>query len=254
MSPNPAAPPGSWLRAYRTAPHARCRLVCLPHAGGAATFFKPWAERLPAGIDLFAVRYPGRQDRMAEPFAERMADLADGITADLLPLLDRPLALFGHSMGASVAYEVGVRLESRHGFVPRRLFVSGRQAPHIATTEDYEGYDDEELVEAVRALGDADGGALDLPGIRELVLPALRADFRLLRGYRPADPAKVAAPITAYAGLSDPGCPVPGARAWSELTLGGFALRVFPGDHFYLVPEQAALVADVGSRLAGESL
>jgi pyochelin biosynthetic protein PchC len=195
------------------------------------------------------VRYPGRQDRFVEPCVEQMGELADEITNSLLPLLDRPVALFGHSMGAAVAYEVAVRLEAQHGFTPTRLFVSGRQAPHLAANEESEGLSDDEFVSRIRALGHPDVGALDLPELRELFLPALRADFRLLGAYQPDEPAKLAAPITAYVGLSDPGCPVEGARAWSEVARGGFDLRVFPGDHFYLVPEQAALTADVAARL-----
>lgn len=238
-----------WLRGFRVLPAPRMRLVCLPHAGGAATFFQPWAAMMPPGVELYAVRYPGRQDRLDEPLLDDMAELADSVAAALAVLLDRPLALFGHSMGASVAYEVAVRLESRYGFTPARLLVSGRQAPHLAETEDYESSTDDELVAEIRALGNIDRGMLDLPEVRELILPALRADFRLLSAYRPAQPSKVETGIVAYTGLSDPGCPIVGARAWSELALGGFDLKVFPGGHFYLAEQRAALVADVVSRL-----
>jgi pyochelin biosynthetic protein PchC len=247
-----ATPPGSdrWLRGFRVLAAPRIRLVCLPHAGGAATFFQPWAALMPPGVELHAVRYPGRQDRLDEQCIDSMDELADAVTAALAPLLDRPLALFGHSMGASVAYEVAVRLESRHGFTAARLLLSGRQAPHLAQTENYEGRTDDELVAEIRALGNIDEGVLDLPAVRELILPALRADFRLISAYRPTQPSKVETGIVGYVGLSDPGCPIGGAKAWSELTLGGFDLKVFPGGHFYLVEQQAALVADVVSRLA----
>jgi surfactin synthase thioesterase subunit len=198
-----------------------------------------------------AVRYPGRLDRLSEPCVEDMGELADAVTDALVPLLDRPLSLFGHSMGSSVAYEVARRLETRHGFTPSQVFVSGRLAPHVAQhdDEDFDGSTDDALVASVRELGNGDGGAFDIPELREFILPALRADYRLINSYRPTNLVKIAAPLVGYAGLSDPGCPIDGMKAWSELTLGGFELRVFPGDHFFLVPERAAVLADLVPRL-----
>lgn len=242
---------GMWLRTYRAVPEPRHRLVCLPHAGGTAAFFHPWTELVPLGVELLAVRYPGRLDRLSEPFIEDMDELADAVADALVPLLDRPISLFGHSMGSSVAYEVALRLETRHGFTPSRVFVSGRLAPHVSQhdDEDFDHSTDDELVVAVRKLGNGDGGAFDIPELREFILPALRADYRLINTYRPTEPVKITAPMVGYAGLSDSGCPIDGMKAWSELTLGGFELRVFPGDHFFLVPEREALLADLGPRL-----
>lgn len=242
--------PDRWLRAYRPLTNPRLRLVCLPHAGGTANFFHPWAERVPPGVELLAVRYPGRQDRLDEPCVDRMDTLADAVTAALEPLLDRPLALFGHSMGAAVGYEVAVRLEQRHGAPPTRVFVSGREAPHLMRVPDLGRLGDDELIDEIRGLGDIDQGLLDDLDIRELILPSLRADYRLIGGYRPADPVKLSSPIVGYAGISDPGCAVESVRAWSELTTCGFDLRIFPGDHFYLVPGRVELLADLFRRLS----
>jgi pyochelin biosynthetic protein PchC len=222
--------------------------VCLPHAGGTASFFRSWTPQLPPGVELRAVCYPGRQDRLDEPCIERMDVLADRVTEALAPLLDRPLALFGHSMGASVAYEVAQRLEAG-GFCPTRLFVSGREAPHRTRIRDTRHRTDEELVREVRALGEVDQGVLDDPDLRELILPALRADYRLIDDYRPERPEQIKTPIMAYAGISDPGCAIDAARAWSDLTTGGFQMRIFPGDHFFLVPAEAELVSDLSQRL-----
>ncbi|MFJ9413786.1 thioesterase II family protein [Streptomyces sp. NPDC101227] len=225
------------------------RLICFPHAGGTAQLYHGWRALLPQDVELLAVRYPGRQDRFTEPCAERMDDLADAIDAALEPYLDRPLALFGHSMGSSVAYEVALRLEKR-GIVPRRLLVSGRAAPHRAERTELHKSDDETLIAEVRRLGNVDAEAYDIPELRELLLPALRADYRLLENYRPRHPARVRAPITAYTGDDDPHCAVDDARSWSELTApGAFDVRSFRGDHFYLVPRERELLADIGGRL-----
>ncbi|MFE6872247.1 thioesterase II family protein [Kitasatospora sp. NPDC057692] len=242
-----------WLRVHpaATGRPPRIRLVCFPHAGGTAQLFQGWAARLPADVELLAVRYPGRQERLADPFPADMAELADAVTAALLPRLDRPLALFGHSMGSNVAYETALRLESRHGVVPRRLIVSGRSAPHRIRRTGPRPSGDEDLLAGVRRLGSPGSEAYDIPELRELLLPALRADYRLVEAYRPASPPlRTRAPITACLGLQDPGCDPDSVLAWSELTRAeDFALRTYPGDHFYLSPREAELVADITKDL-----
>lgn len=249
MSPLRVQTAGEWLRVWRTVAQPRLRLVCLPHAGGTAGVFHPWLDHVPADVELVAVQYPGRQDRLNEACIEHMDALADQVTEAVTGLLDRPVAVFGHSMGASVAYEVTVRLEGRHNVSPVRLFTSGRQAPHRQTPEDIAHLSDDDLVNTIRGLGEVDRGILDNHELREFILPPLRADYRLILGYRPAQLVKVATPITAYAGLSDPGCPIEGARAWSELTTGGFNLRIFPGDHFFPVTSAAEILHDLFRRL-----
>ncbi|MFD7628274.1 thioesterase II family protein [Streptomyces sp. NPDC059851] len=249
----PAVPPQGtadrWFRVHRARVRPALRLVCFPHAGGTAQFFHGWPAHLPDEVELLAVRYPGRQDRLAEPCIDAMDAMADAVTEALAPHLDLPLALFGHSMGSAVAYEVTRRLEAG-GLRPVRLLVSGRAAPHRARPAGAADGDDAALVATVRELGDYQSEVYLIPELRELLLPALRADYRLIESYRPDTPVPVRTPITAYTGRDDATCPEEAVRGWADLTgPGHFDLRFFPGDHFYLVPHEAHLLADVAARL-----
>src|ERR1700712_4687720 len=116
----------TWIRRFHESPGASARLVCFPHAGGAATYFYPLSRTLAPSIEALAVQYPGRQDRRAEPCVDDIHELADLVAPALLEWADRPLALFGHSMGATLAFEVAGRLE-KAGVRPAGLFVSGRR-------------------------------------------------------------------------------------------------------------------------------
>ncbi|WP_434740430.1 thioesterase II family protein [Micromonospora sp. SH-82] len=239
-----------WLRIFRRAQRSDLRLICFPHAGGNANVFQPWGRLLAEGTDLMAICYPGRQDRLLEPCVEQMDALADRIVEVLLPYLDRPVALFGHSMGASVAYEVTWRLETRYGFAPTALLVSGHGAPHVSRVElDPDTADDEHLLGRIGALGEVDPLVLRSPKLRELIMPALRADLRMLYRYLPREPEKLRTPISGYLGTEDPTCTAESVQAWAELTTGGFDLTTFDGDHFYLTPQQEPLLAALNTRL-----
>ncbi|MGW1893053.1 thioesterase II family protein [Streptomyces sp. NPDC002004] len=240
-----------WFRRPRAVADPRMRLICFPHGGGAASFFRGWPQWLPADVELVAVCYPGREDRITVPCTERMDDLADGITDALLGALDRPFAFFGHSMGASVAHEVAMRLEERHGKSVTRLVVSSRGAPARLRPSGISRESDEVLVRDVMELGGTLSAALDHPELRELLLPMIRSDYRLIDDYRPADPVpRIKAPVTALLGDRDPHVDEDDMRAWSAVTDGPFELKVLSGDHFYLMEHASSVVSELG-RLLG---
>ncbi len=234
----------AWLRCYRPLPTAGWRLVAFPHAGGAASFFRPWAGELPASVELLAVQYPGRADRLSEAVIDRMDRMADLVAEALLGLLDRPLLLFGHSLGAAVAFEVALRLRSRAA--PAGLAVSGQRGPSVMEPGDRHLWPDELLWDDVRKLNGTAASVLDHPELTRMVLPYLRSDHRLLETYRPRPASSLDCPITALVGDRDPELTVDHARRWAEVTRGAFDLRVFPGgDHFYLVGRRSEVVDHV---------
>jgi pyochelin biosynthetic protein PchC len=231
-----------WLRGFHPAPPGAPRLVCLPFVGGAASFFHPLSAALP-DVQVLAAQYPGRQDRFREPAVRDLRVLADAIAAGL-PDDGARTVLFGHSMGGLVGYEVARRLEAR-GTDVAHLYVSGRRAPDAPLPgPPVHGLDDAGVLATVRRLGGPGVELLEEPGLVELMLPTIRADYAAVELYEDAAGPRLRCPLTVLVGDSDPLVSPAEALAWAERTSGPFDARVFPGDHFYLV-EQADAVRRV---------
>jgi surfactin synthase thioesterase subunit len=250
----------TWLRRFTTTAGKGPRLVCFPHAGGSATAYVQLARTLPADFDVVAVQYPGRQDRFYEEPFTALAPLVEAVAAELADELvadsGRPYALFGHSMGALVAFETA-RLLARRGELPepQRLFLSGRGAPGVGPGAYALPDDDAGVLAEVRKLGGTDQEMLENPEVLEMVLPALRADYRLLSTYRWRGGEPLATAITALVGDNDPMVTVQEAGTWREQTVSDFELKVFPGGHFYLADQVGQVAAAVtGGMLAATAV
>ncbi|MEU9889399.1 alpha/beta fold hydrolase [Sphaerisporangium sp. NPDC051011] len=239
----------TWFPAAKSRPFSRLRLFCFPHAGGSAAVYHQWHLGLSPAIEVRAVQYPGRADRMSEPLISDDARMVSLVTEAMGALLDRPVALFGHSMGAVLAYETARALREL-GTPPVHLFVSGRRAPQIPLREEPVAHaDDETFMRSLRALGGTDADVLDDPQIRELTFPYVRNDFDLIESYVHRDGPPLACPVTVLAGDEDAQVTPEDVERWREVTTGEVTVRFLPGDHFYLVPRQAEVLAEIDRAL-----
>lgn len=234
---------------------AAVRLLCFPHAGGAAASYAGWARALEATpIEVVGAELPGRGSRSGEAPCTDIDRVVDGFAAAIAAFFDRPYALFGHSLGALVAFELARALRARGAPGPTCLFVSGAFAPHLKTVSAPLRFihDDLAFLEAVAAkYGGVPKIVLEQADLRPSIVAALRADLALTETYVYRAGPPLACPVTAYAGATDPIVPADGLAEWRQQTSGEFSCRVFEGHHFYLNRAREALLADVAGRLMG---
>lgn len=238
-----------FLRALR--PEARARLLCFGYAGGGAAEFRAWSDGLLPAIDLCPVILPGRETRLGEPPFSELDALVDALLPALAPVVGlAPYAVYGHSMGAWVAFEWVRALRRARKPLPVHFFAAARRAPHrparvpplsrlpdaafiAAVQERYGG-----IPEAVRAN----------PELTRLFLPTLRADFTLLDTYRYRDEPPLPVAATVLAGDEDPVEETADLRAWADQFSAAPLVRV-PGGHFFLRDARDEVTERVNSTL-----
>jgi medium-chain acyl-[acyl-carrier-protein] hydrolase len=243
---------GSWLQILAPGRPARARLFCFPHAGGSAAAFRLWPQRLPQELEVCAVQLPGRGGRLREPALESIPAMVEALIPALLPKMDLPFAIFGHSMGSSVAYALAQELAARGGPLPGHLFVSARRPPRMADTEPpmHVLPDNEFVAEMNRRYAAIPAEVLAEADLMAMLLPSLRADMLALETYRPGSTPALACPVTAFGGTDDSRAPAAHLEAWRDETRSAFRVRQFSGGHFYLDTRRDELLADVAATLA----
>jgi medium-chain acyl-[acyl-carrier-protein] hydrolase len=226
------------------------RLFCFPYAGGSARMFTAWQTGLPENVEVVPVEPPGRGSRFPEPLHDRAEPLVDDLLPRLLTRRDAPFALFGHSMGALLAFEIARRLEQRYGAPPLHLFVSAFRAPHLppAAVPDHT-LPDEQFRARLREFKGTPEEVLADEGLMELFVPILRADLAIAGTYRSTGGPPVTCPVTAFAGTEDREVGVSAVAQWSRHTTGGFALKAVPGDHFFLHSHRDLILGEIARGL-----
>src|SRR5262245_43596499 len=197
-----------WIKFYRRALDAKMRLICFPYAGGSAQIFRNWADKLPSNIEVCPVQLPGRGDRLREEPFKHITPLVEKIAQELSTFLKEPFALFGHSLGAIISFELAVKLRREGHRPPARLFVSGRRSPFIQDKDQITyNLPTGEFVEELKRLNGTPKEILDNDELMQVMLPALRADFEMSQTYKSDADRQVDCPITVFGGLEDPETP-----------------------------------------------
>jgi surfactin synthase thioesterase subunit len=243
-----------WVSPSAAPPDAAYRVLCFPYAGGGASVFRAWRALMAQDVAVCPVQLPGREWRMKERPCTDMSSLVRWAADDLEPLLDRRTVLFGHSLGALIAFELARETQRRGGDGPGLLMVSGCRAPQLPRglpsardlpAHEFWGY--------VSRLDGVPAAIAGNPELLEIALPILRADFTVFEtyAYTPGDP--LTCPIVALAGAEDSRVPLATVEPW-RVHGSGFTLHVLAGGHFFLhtsVRAVVRIVADETSRVCG---
>jgi surfactin synthase thioesterase subunit len=223
-----------WIRRPQPRPGAAIRLFCLPHAGGTPGLFNAWTSLLPASVELMPLCLPGREHRLNDPFPDDIPTLVTELAEAMTPWLDRPWAMFGHSMGATVAHELALMLARGSHPRPAHLFVSSHEPPQHHRDGVFHRQDDEIIWAELMRLGGIHPDLLEVPELRAIVLPTIRNDYRLIETYLPSTEGGHDCPLTAFLGRSDPDLTPEEIEHWRIWTRDEFQLQMFSGGHFYL--------------------
>jgi medium-chain acyl-[acyl-carrier-protein] hydrolase len=215
---------------------AKTRLFCFPHGGGGASIYRDWTEYLPNSIELIALQPPGRENRMFEPAMNNLDKLVDNTVSVITSYLDKPFALFGHSLGAKMAFETARELRRRSLPIPSHLFVAGQSAPHLPLIRPFfHKLPDQQFIQAVKKQYKMiPQPVLENNELLTLMMPALRGDFCMSEQYVYRKESPLECPVTAFSGEDDSEVSPDRLEAWKFETSVQFSSQLFPGDHFFV--------------------
>lgn len=237
-----------WVVCPAFASQAPLRLFCFPYAGGGASIFRDWSAGLASQAEVCAIQLPGRESRLKEAPVTQIHALIESVASALIPYMDdKPFALFGHSLGALLCYELARFLWKKYALSPVCLFVAGCRAPHrqslyLSRAKKHVcDLADEALIEWMCELNGTSQAILRDHELMKLLLPAVRADFTLAENYCYIEDQTLDCPLSVFGGIED-GIERDDLFAWLEHTNGQSIVRMLPGGHFFLQSSQHLLL------------
>jgi medium-chain acyl-[acyl-carrier-protein] hydrolase len=244
-----------WIVCPRPNAAAKVRLFCFASAGHGPSMFRSWAALVRSDVELSIIQLPGRESRWTEAPLVRLADLLPALTQALEPRLDRPFAFFGHSLGALIAFETARHLRRARALTPCHLFASAHRAPQIPNRHPRISHlPDRHFVAEVNARhGGVPDAVAENRELMDLMLPSLKADYRLFEDYEYAPEEPLNCPLSAFGGSTDVYVTSQDIAPWEAQTTGRFELRIVSGGHFFVNDAREHVVATVMSDLARPS-
>ncbi len=237
------------IRSFTERPGAKLQLYCFPYSGGSAQIYKDWGKSLPGHVDVRGVQLPGRASRFREPRYLSVEEAIQGLLPEFLGTVKAPFVLFGHSLGAALAFEMAHELE-RAGQPPALLVVSGMMGPRLPSLEPpIYHLPDEQFKAKLREFNGTPHEVLEHEELMDLLLPLLKADFTMADTYTYREGRGVSCPIAAFASTADPHTNAEGVQDWRSYTSGPFSEHHFPGDHFFIHTEEPRLLATLAQYL-----
>ncbi len=246
---------GEWFVCPTPKKNPLLRFVCFPHAGGNATTYRPWAEWLPEEVELLIVQPPGRSSRLLEAPIDCMAEIVEQLSSALLSQLCVPTVFFGHSLGAKTAYAFIHKLQDIGFQLPEHFIASGCRAPHLSSSDPIHGLDDESFVNRLRNLNGTPEQILKDQELMNLLLPGLRADFKLAETFVRDYTNKLAVPTTVIGGTEDHYVPRRDLFAWQQHFSLAISLHEFKGGHFFFEETSIAPLTNsiIGSAIRNQA-
>jgi medium-chain acyl-[acyl-carrier-protein] hydrolase len=229
---------------------AKVRLFCFPYAGGSSAIFYRWSEYVSPAVEVCSVQLPGREGRLTMLPYTSMRPLVQAVGNAILPFLDKPYVLFGHSLGGLIAFELARYLHDLGVTRPLSLLVSAADAPHLGrTTDRLHALPDDELIGQLSLLRGTPQEILQHPEVMQLLLPTIRADLQVFETYAYRAGSPLPCPIAVFGGIDDKRVELSGLENWRHHSRTGFSLTMLPGDHFFIHSACRALVERIGSHL-----
>lgn len=225
------------------------RLFCLPYAGAGASVYRSWANSLPPDVELCPIQLPGRETRFNEPPFKQVTPITTALATALSPWLTLPFALFGHSLGGLLSFELSRELRRRGAPTPVHLFVSARRAPHIPTPDPMHHLPEPQFIARLRGMEGTPEAVLREPELMQLFLPILRADLTVNDTYLASPETPLDIPISAFGGLTDGRASRDELDAWRQHTKSDFSLEIFSGGHFYFRSDPGPLLRALSQTL-----